>query len=84
LGHVEDLQAALPRKHLCKDCDKWYGQEDDEYGPCMYKHLRKEKRYVTNGYHECDETEELEQRVNLWRSRASGDSSTGTSTTPSP
>jgi hypothetical protein len=81
---VNELQALLPKKHLCKDCDKWYGQEDDEYGPCMYKNFRKEKRYVTYGYHECDEGEELERRVKMWRERASGDSRTGTSTTQSP
>jgi hypothetical protein len=83
LGNVTNLQAQLPQKHLCKDCDKWYGQEDDEYGPCMYKHARKEKRYVTYGYHECDEVEELEQRVKLWRERKSVDSPKGTSTPPS-
>lgn len=84
MGHVEDLQAALPRKHLCKDCDKWYGQEDDEYGPCVYKHMRKEKRYVTYGHHECDEVEELERRVTLWKSRESADSKGETSTMRSP
>ncbi|TLZ45775.1 MAG: hypothetical protein E6K19_01830, partial [Methanobacteriota archaeon] len=77
---MNELQALLPKKHLCKDCDKWYGQEDDEYGPCMYKNFRKEKRYVTYGYHECDEVEELERRVKMWRERASGDSRTGIST----
>ena len=80
---MRELQAALPRTHLCKDCDKWYGQEDDEYGPCMYKHQRKEKRYVTYGYHECDESEELERRVVEWR-RTSDGSRSGTSTGPSP
>ncbi len=80
---MKGLQAELPQKHVCKDCDKWYGQEDDEYGPCMYKHLRREKRYVTYGYHECDEVEELEQRVNLWKTRTSGPSKRETSTPPS-
>jgi hypothetical protein len=84
LGDVAPLQAQLPKKHLCRDCDKWYGQEDDEYGPCMYKNFRKEKRYVTYGYHECDEVEELERRVKMWRERKSGDSRKGTSTPPSP
>lgn len=83
-GRIAELQARLPRKHLCKDCDKWYGQEDDEYGPCMYKHHRKEKKYVTYGYHECDEAEELERRLKLWANRASDGSSEGTSETPSP
>ncbi|HYT00967.1 MAG TPA: hypothetical protein VEO20_09925 [Thermoplasmata archaeon] len=83
MGNVGELQAALPQKHLCKDCDKWYGQEDDEYGPCMYKHARKDKRYVTYGFHECDEMEELQRRVNLWKERASDDSKRGTSTPPS-
>ncbi len=77
------LQARLPRKHLCKDCDKWYGQEDDEYGPCMYKHHRKDTKYVTYGYHECDEVEELERRVKLWENRASEGSSSETSSGPS-
>jgi hypothetical protein len=80
LGNVNELQRQLPQKHLCKECDKWYGQEDDEYGPCMYKHARKEKRYVTHGYHECDETEELEQQVKVWQESRSGSSPNGTST----
>ncbi len=81
--HVAELQAKLPHKHRCLDCDKWYGQEDDEYGPCMYKHHRKEKKYVTYGYHDCDEIEELERRVKLWQSRASEGSSGRTSSEPS-
>jgi len=84
LGDVKELQADLPNRHRCKDCDRWYGQEDDEYGPCMYKHARKEKRYVTYGYHECDEAEELERRVRMWRERASAGSGTEISTGPSP
>ncbi len=83
-ARLEELQAQLPRKHVCKDCDKWYGQEDDEYGPCMYKHHRNDKKYVTYGYHECDEAEELERRVKLWQSRGSADSGNATSTPPSP
>ena len=71
MGDVKALQKALPQPLLCKDCDKWYGQEDDEYGACAYKNLRKEKKYVTYGYHECDEEDELRQRVERWRS-ASG------------
>ncbi len=63
LTSAAELQQRLPHKHLCKDCDKWYGQDDDEYGPCMYKNLRKEKRYLTYGYRECDEPEELGLRV---------------------
>ena len=73
-----ELQKLLPVRHQCKDCDKWYGQEDDEYGPCMYKNARGEKRYVTYGYHDCDEREELERRVELWRKRKSASSSGGT------
>ena len=84
MGNVTELQAELPQRHRCKDCDKWYGQEDDEYGPCVYKNLRKEKRYVTYGHHECDETEELERQVRMWKARASGDSRSGTSTPQSP
>ncbi len=82
-SRTAELQATLPRKHLCKDCDRWYGQEDDEYGPCMYKHHRKDKKYITYGYHECDEIEELERRVKLWQSRASEGSPSGTSSEPS-
>jgi hypothetical protein len=80
LGDVkpEDLQRQLPVRHQCKDCDKWYGQEDDEYGPCMYKNARGEKRYVTYGYHDCDEAEELLRRVERWRTRRSESSSGGT------
>lgn len=48
--------------HHCRDCPRWYGAEDDEYGPCMYKHLRREERYVTPGGHECDEPQELRAR----------------------
>ncbi len=77
------LQALLPRKHLCKDCDKCYGQEDDEYGPCMYKHHRKDQKYVTYGYHECDEVEELERRVRLYQGRTSEGSTSATSSGPS-
>ncbi len=84
MGDVKSLQGQLPRAHLCKDCDRWYGQEDDEYGPCMYKHLRKEKRYVTYGQHECDEEEELERRVKMWRDHGSALSRSETSTGPSP
>lgn len=83
MGDVTELQASLPQPHLCKDCDKWYGQEDDEYGPCMYKHARKDKRYVTYGFHECDEPEELGRRVRAWRERASAGSRSGTSSGPS-
>ena len=73
-----DLQAQLPTRLQCKDCDKWYGQEDDEYGPCMYKNARNEKRYITYGYHECDEVEELKRRVELWEKRKSASSGSGT------
>ncbi len=46
----------------CKDCDKWYGAEDDEYGPCLCKHARNDEKFVTHGSHDCDEREELEGR----------------------
>ena len=72
MGNVKALQAQLPRLHLCKDCDKWYGQEDDEHGPCSYKNARKERKYITYGHHECDEEAELAQRVERWRSRSGG------------
>jgi len=84
LGNVKELQDQLPNKHLCKDCDRWYGQEDDEYGPCTYKHSRRDLRFVTYGYHPCDEEEELQRRVEMWRARASAGSRSGTSTGPSP
>jgi len=44
----------------------------------MYKNARKEKRYVTYGYHDCDEVEELQRRVERWQQRRSGGSSGGT------
>lgn len=67
---MKALQAQLPRPHLCKDCDKWYGQEDEEHGPCSYKNARRERKFITYGYHECDEEAELAQRVERWRSRS--------------
>ena len=71
MGDVtEELQRTLPNRHLCKDCEKWYGQEDDEYGPCSYKNLRKERKYLTYGYHECDEEQELRERVEAWRAKS--------------
>jgi len=39
----------------CKNCDQWYGAEDEEYGPCRIKHARGDKRYMTHGDHSCDE-----------------------------
>ena len=45
----------------CKECDKWYGAEDDEFGPCMIKHMREVKRYVTHGSHVCDEGYEMKE-----------------------
>ena len=44
----------------------------------MYKNARGEMRYVTYGYHDCDEREELERRVELWRKRKSASSGDGT------
>ena len=41
---------------LCKDCRFWYGAEDDGFGPCALKHQRNDERYITYGYHRCDET----------------------------
>ena len=58
-----------PPTHHCKDCDKWYGQEDDELGPCMYKHARGEPKFLTPGGMACDEREELERRSRLWREK---------------
>jgi hypothetical protein len=66
---IEELRRRIPEAraqrgswHHCKDCDKWYGAEDDEYGPCMYKHMRGEEKFVTPGHWECDEPEELKHR----------------------
>ena len=42
---------------ICKSCEKWYGGEDDGYGPCAIKHMRGDKRFITYGYHVCDELE---------------------------
>jgi hypothetical protein len=39
----------------CKDCENWYGAEDDEIGPCTIKNMRGDKRYMTFGMHDCDE-----------------------------
>ncbi len=47
---------ATPAPELhCKDCRYWYGAEDDEYGPCQLKLVRKDARFVTFGSHSCDE-----------------------------
>ena len=48
---------------LCKDCECWYGNEDEEYGPCTVKHRRGDKRYVTHGSHKCDEVVEDDQQA---------------------
>lgn len=39
----------------CRDCDKWYGSEDDGYGPCTIKSQRGEKKPLTYGAQLCDE-----------------------------
>ncbi|MEM4657559.1 MAG: hypothetical protein QXX77_03950 [Candidatus Methanosuratincola sp.] len=39
----------------CKSCEKWYGAEDDDYGPCSIKHARGDKKFITHGEHVCDE-----------------------------
>lgn len=59
---LQEAQKRHPAWHHCQDCDKWYGAEDDEYGPCMYKDARGDARYVTHGSHSCDEPEELRVR----------------------
>lgn len=43
------------RQLKCKDCNHWYGAEDDEVGPCSIKNMRGDKRYMTIGTHDCDE-----------------------------
>lgn len=45
----------------CHECDKWYGAEDDEFGPCMIKNMRGDGKYVTHGSHECDEGYEMNE-----------------------
>jgi hypothetical protein len=59
---IKEAKVRHPEWHHCRDCDKWYGAEDDEYGPCLYKHARGETKFVTHGGHECDESEELRAR----------------------
>jgi len=44
-----------PAPLSCKDCENWYGAEDDEFGPCMIKSLRGDARYITQGVFACDE-----------------------------
>ncbi len=39
----------------CKDCEKWYGAEDDGFGPCSIKNARGDAKYITFGMHRCDE-----------------------------
>ena len=39
----------------CRDCEQWYGEEDDGYGPCNIKLVKGYKRHVTFGGHACDE-----------------------------
>lgn len=39
----------------CKSCEKWYGAEDEDYGPCNIKHARGDRKYITHGRHKCDE-----------------------------
>ncbi|MFQ5837769.1 MAG: hypothetical protein ACE5HJ_03195 [Thermoplasmata archaeon] len=56
---IREARARHGEWHHCKDCDKWYGAEDDEYGPCLYKHARGDEKFVTHGGHGCDEPEEL-------------------------
>lgn len=45
----------------CRDCPKWYGAEDDEFGPCMIKNMRGDRKHVTHGSHECDEGYEMKE-----------------------
>ena len=47
----------MAKRHClkCKDCENWYGAEDDEVGPCTIKNQRGAKRYMTFGMHDCDE-----------------------------
>ena len=64
---VDELRRRLPYIHQCKDCEKWYGQEDEDHGPCAYKNARGEKKYLTYGFHECDEEAELRERIARWK-----------------
>ena len=45
--------------HNCKDCRMWYGAEDDEFGPCLVKSSRGDRKHVTHGGHLCDEVDSL-------------------------
>ena len=62
LDRMHRAREAADTWHHCKECDKWYGAEDDEYGPCAYKNARGDERFVTHGEHACDEPEELRAR----------------------
>ncbi len=59
---IREAKRGVHPWHRCRDCGKWYGAEDDEYGPCLYKNARDDDRFVTHGGHYCDEAEELRQR----------------------
>jgi len=48
------MAQALPPLQ-CKDCEHWYGAEDDEFGPCALKNMRGERRFITQGVFHCDE-----------------------------
>jgi hypothetical protein len=50
-------------ENFCKNCECWYGNEDEEYGPCTVKHRRGDKRFVTHGSHRCDEVVEDDQKA---------------------
>lgn len=40
---------------FCKNCEKWYGSDDDGFGPCSIKNGRGDKRFITFACHHCDE-----------------------------
>ncbi len=55
-GVLPDTSPPAPPEPLrCKDCENWYGAEDDEFGPCMLKNMRGDRRYITQGVFKCDE-----------------------------
>lgn len=53
-GAEQETEVALVPVQ-CKDCEFWYGAEDDGYGPCEIKNARGDARFVTFGTHRCDE-----------------------------
>ena len=45
----------MSKELRCKDCGRWYGGEDEGFGPCSVKRNRGDPKYITFGAHLCDE-----------------------------